>query len=113
MTINVQNIINSPFCVDTADGEKIYQLLYKAISEKRHVALSFKGIELVITAFLNIAVGKLYKDFDDKTIKEYLSKTDLLEAFESSWDKVIAGAPTYYSNQKEIEKNIDEIIEGD
>lgn len=112
-TINVYNIVNSPFCVDAADGEKIYNLLHKAISEKKHVNLSFKGIELVITAFLNIAVGKLYKDFDDNTIKTYLTKTDLSETFESSWEKVIAGAPIYYSNQKEIERNIDDIIEGE
>lgn len=112
-TINVYNIVNGPFCVDTADGEKIYSLLHKAISEQKHVNLSFKGIELVITAFLNIAVGKLYKDFDDATIKKYLIKTDLSEAFESSWDKVVTGAPIYYSNQKEIERNVDDIIEGE
>lgn len=110
-TINVQGIINSPFCVDVTDGEKIYDLLYRSIQEKQYINLSFKGIELVITAFLNVAIGKLYKDFDDKTIKEYLIKSDLDQSFESCWNKVILGAPKYYANKEALDKSIEKIIE--
>lgn len=112
IVLNVYSIINSPYCVDAADGEKIYELLFKSISEKKHVTLSFKGIELVITAFLNTAVGQLYRDFSDETIKMYLSKTDYKEEFESCWEKVISGAPVYYANREELESKMDEILEG-
>ena len=110
--ISVYNIVNSPFCVDAEDGLKIYELLHKAISEKKHVTVSFKGIELVITAFLNTAIGKLYEDFDQMTIDKYLDKIDLMDVFEPTWEKVVTGAPIYYKNRDGIEKDVDNIIEG-
>lgn len=109
-TINIKQIINSSFCVDVTDGDKIYTLLYKSIKEKQPVNLSFKGIELVITAFLNVAVGKLYKDFDTQTINEFLNKTDLDESFESCWNKVITGAPKYYAGKEKIDSEMKELI---
>jgi uncharacterized membrane protein len=96
--INVRTVINSPFCIDSADGQKIYELLHKALSEQKHVTLSFKGIILIITAFLNTAVGQLFKDFTD-------------EQFEPVWEKVMKGAPVFYAHQEEIENDIKEILE--
>ncbi|MDD2248024.1 MAG: STAS-like domain-containing protein [Proteiniphilum sp.] len=109
--INVRTVINSPFCIDSADGQKIYELLHKALSEQKHVTLSFKGIILIITAFLNTAVGQLFKDFTEEQIDNYLSKTELKEQFEPVWEKVMKGAPIFYAHQEEIENDIKEILE--
>lgn len=109
--INVRTVINSPFCIDSADGQKIYELLHKALSEKKHVTLSFRGIELLITAFLNTAVGQLFKDFNEEQIHSYLSKTDFNPQFEPVWDKVLKGAPVFYAHKEKIEKDIKEILE--
>lgn len=109
--IHVRTVINSPFCIDAADGQKIYELLHKALSGKKHVTLSFKGIDLLITAFLNTAVGQLFKDFTEEQVHSYLSKTDLNAGFEPVWDKVVKGAPVYYAHQDKIENDIKEIME--
>lgn len=109
--IQVRTVINSPFCIDAADGQKIYELLHKALTEKKAVTLSFKGIELLITAFLNTAVGQLFKDFTEEEINLYLSKTDLDVQFEPVWDKVITGAPIFYAHQEKMENDIKDVLE--
>lgn len=109
--INVRSVINSPFCIDAADGQKIYELLHKALSEKNRVTLSFKGIDLLITAFLNTAVGQLFRDFSEEEINTYLNKTDLNPGFEPVWDKVTRGAPIYYAQPDKVKKDIRDILE--
>lgn len=111
ITIEVRNAINTTYCIDVADGEKIYELLSKALKESRSVVLSFSGIELIITAFLNTAVGKLYKDFSEEFISKHLSVSNLQDDFLSVWDKVVEGAPRYYANKVLFDKNIREVIE--
>lgn len=104
--INIFNIINSPYCISDEDGQKIYILLHRAISEKRKVILSFKGIELVITAFLNAAIGQLFKDFSESEVGEFLDKCDFNEVFQPAWDKVMQGAPIYYANPEKTEQQL-------
>ena len=109
--INVRSVINSPFCIDAADGQKIYELLYKALAEKNEVTLSFKGITLLITAFLNTAVGQLFRDFTEEEINMYLKKIDLNPSYEIVWDKVTRGAPIYYAQPDKVKKDIRDILE--
>lgn len=111
ITIKIKDIINTTYCVDASDGEKIFALLKKALGEKKSVVLSFDDIELVITAFLNAAVGKLFGNFDEQFILSHLSTDNLTEDFQPVWDKVIEGAPKYYANKETFDKNISEIIE--
>jgi len=71
--IKIYSITGSEFCVEAEDGEKVFMLIYKALKEKKKVELSFQNVELLTTAFLNSAIGKLYKDFTEQEIKALLS----------------------------------------
>jgi len=86
-------------------------MVHKALDEKKYVILSFKDIKLLITAFLNTAIGQLYKDFSSDEIETYLSKIDFDPIFIPTWEKVVNGAPIYYSNPKKFESDISEIME--
>lgn len=109
--IKVRDKINTTYCVDASDGEKIFELSKKALDEKKKVVLSFDGIELVITAFLNAAVGKLYGVFSEEFILSHLSNSNMTDDFQTIWDKVTEGAPKYYANKEAFDKNISNIIE--
>lgn len=112
--INIYNVINSPFCIAPEDGQKIYNLIVAALKEEKKVQLSFLNISMVITAFLNEAIGVLYKDFDPEQINqiEYINVSDdLKEAFEASLDKVKTGAPIYYKHQAELDDATKQILE--
>lgn len=111
IVIKVKDIINTTYCVDASDGEKIFELTKKALDEDKKVVLSFDGIELVITAFLNTAIGKLYGIFDEERILSNLSNSDMTEDFQVIWDKVTDGAPKYYANKEAFDKNISKIVE--
>ena len=111
--INIFNVINSPFCIAPEDGHKIYELIVGALKEDKPVQLSFLNITMVITAFLNEAIGVLYKDFTPEMIDkvEYLDVSeDLKESFDASLDKVKSGAPIYYRHQQELDESTKNIL---
>lgn len=71
--LKIKNIINSPFCIASEDGEKVYNVIKKAFEQKDKVQLSFEGIEDLTSAFLNAAVGQLYNgDYQETYLKEML-----------------------------------------
>lgn len=111
--VNVFNVINSSFCISPEDGQKIYKLIAGALNDGKVVQLSFLNITMVITAFLNEAIGVLYKDFTQETIDkiEFIDiSEELKEAFYASLDKVKAGAPVYYNHQKQLEDATNNIL---
>lgn len=112
--INIYNVINSPFCIEPEAGQKVYNLIVAALKEDKKVQLSFLNITMVITAFLNEAIGVLYKDFDTTKIDqiEYINiSDDLKDSFEASLDKVKTGAPIYYKHQAELDDATQRILE--
>lgn len=112
--INIYNITNSPFCIAPEDGHKIYTLIAAALRNDKMVELSFLNITMVITAFLNEAIGVLYKDFSPKkidTIKYIDVSPDLQDVFNASLQKVKTGAPIYYQHQKQLDPSINKILE--
>ena len=74
--INIVSIIKNNVCVAPEDGEKVFQVILKALHEGKKVEISFKGIEDLTTLFLNVAIGKLYSEFRDEELKEKLSVVD-------------------------------------
>ncbi|MCL5126448.1 MAG: STAS-like domain-containing protein [Deltaproteobacteria bacterium] len=60
ITISFFEIVGSPLCVASDDGEKVYERIRKAIKQGRSVALSFMNITSLTSAFLNTAIGQLY-----------------------------------------------------
>lgn len=67
--INIKNIIKSQAADDNCKGNKVFESIKESCddsNEKRTIILDFDGIELVNTAFLNNAIGKLFdrKEFN-------------------------------------------------
>lgn len=59
--IIVKDIINSKIAINDEDGDKVFNIIKeKANKNLDPIILNFDGIDLVNTAFLNNAVGKLF-----------------------------------------------------
>ncbi len=109
--INIINIVGSPFCVEADDGQKIYNLIVKSFKEKKRVVLSFLNVELLTTAFLNTAVGQLYKDFSEDFIKEHLSVEEISQSGKVSLKRVVETAKLFYKNPELMEQSIKEVLD--
>lgn len=111
VTIHIVNTIGDVYGVEAEDGQKVFDLIIKAFNDKRKVMLSFQNIEMLTTAFLNTAVGQLYKDHSEGFIKENLKVEDISKSGKVALKRVVDTAKLYYKDPEALKRSIDEIIE--
>ncbi len=111
ITISIVNTIGDVYGVEAEDGQKVFQLIVKAFNDKRKVMLSFQNIEMLTTAFLNTAVGQLYKDHTEDFIKANLKVSDISGSGKVALKRVVDTAKLYYKDPEALKRSIDEITE--
>lgn len=111
ITINIVNTIGDVYGVEAEDGQKVFELIVRAFNDKKKVVLSFQNIEMLTTAFLNTAVGQLYKDHTEDFIKESLKVSDISESGKVALKRVVDTAKLYYKDPEALKRSIDEISE--
>jgi len=110
ITINVFNTVGNSFCVEADDGQKVYELIKKALSESKKVKISFQNIEMLTSAFLNTAVGQLYRDFNEEEIKQKLSVDQMQNDDKTLLKRVTNTAKLFYKDPERMQKSINEIM---
>ncbi len=113
VTIRAYNSIGGSLCTDPDDGEKVYVPVNKALQENKKVVLCFRNIELVTAAFLNVAVGQLFRDHDESFIENHLETTGLDEIDTGRLKDVKDTAILFYKDPERLQRSIDEIMEED
>ncbi len=98
--INVKDEIRNTIAMSTEDGKVLHEIIYRNLKESRKVELSFEGIDMLISHFLNESVGKLYEKFDnwdvlDKSIEYINIDSDDLELLK---EKVIPTAKNHFKD---------------
>lgn len=109
-TINIVNTVGDSFCVEAEDGQKVFEMIKKALAEKRKVTLSFLNIEMLTTAFLNTAVGQLYRDFPEDEIRENLKVENISQSGLVSLKRVVDTAKLYYKDPEAMQRSINDIM---
>lgn len=110
ISISVFNIVGNPFCVDAEDGHKVYAILQKALKEGKKVSISFQNVEMLTSAFLNTAIGQVYRDFNEETVKNSLSAEHLSPEDMSLLKRVTDTAKLYYKDPERLQKSINDIL---
>ena len=111
--IQIANIIGNVYAVESEEGQKVFELIKKAFEENRKVVLSFLNIEMITTAFLNTAIGQLYKDFSEQTVKERLQVEDISESGKVILKRVVDTAKLFYNDPdtfQRMQQSIQEIL---
>lgn len=108
--INVFNIVGNGICVEADDGEKVFTQVSTALKAEKKVILSFQNVEMLTSAFLNTAIGQLYRDFTEQHIKESLSVTQLEGTDRVLLKRVIDTAKIFYKDPARLEQSINEIM---
>lgn len=109
-TINIVNAIGDVYGVEANDGQKVYELVKKAMDSDHKVTLSFRNIEMLTTAFLNTAIGQLYKDYSEEQVKQHLQVTDISDSGKVALKRVVDTAKLFYSDPEALQRSIDDIL---
>ncbi len=111
ITINIVNTIGDVFGVEAEDGQEVFKLIIKAFGDKKKVMLNFQNIEMLTTAFLNTAIGQLYKDYSPEFIKENIELLNISESGKIALKRVVNTAKLFYKDPEALKRSIDEINE--
>lgn len=104
-------IVGSPLCVASSDGQKVYDRLSAALKEERNVTLSFNNVSTLTSAFLNAAIGQLYGTFSDKQIRALLKVRDMQPDDLALLKRVVETAKQYFKDPQKFDQAIREAME--
>lgn len=92
------------------EAEPLYEMEMNAFRAGQKVVLDFEGVEMLTTAFLNVIIGNLYKDYTSEELKLKLGLEHLDEATAIRIKKVTTNAKSFYNDEKDYSKVIEEVI---
>lgn len=102
----LKNILQHDTAITYEDGEKVYALIFQALTEEKKVILDFQGITLVIPAFLHAAIGELYKDFNSDFLNSHLILKNIEGTNKVILDMVIKYTKQYIADPEAFERAI-------
>lgn len=110
----IKDIINSELAVSTENGNKVFEIVNSHLQNKEKVELDFAGITIMITAFLNAAIGSLYskKEYTGEFLNEYLKLENVEKDDRVLFKDVIQRAKEYFADKESFEKNSNDAIYG-
>lgn len=106
ITISVFEIVGSPLCVASDDGQKVYDRLRVALIDEHKVKLSFHNVELLTSAFLNSAIGQLYGEFNEEKIRTLLDVKEITPSDIALLKRVISTAKEYFKAPRVFEQSL-------
>ncbi len=110
LVLSVFEIVGSPFCVASDDGQKVFERIAAAMKEKRAVSLSFHNIQSLTSAFLNAAIGQLYGSFTEDQIRAQLKVRDIQPDDLALLKRVVETAKEYFRNPNRINGVVREVL---
>ena len=76
LSLSVFEVIGNPLAVASDDGQKVFDRISVGLKEGKTVALSFRNVKSITSAFLNAAIGQLYGKFSEEIIRAQLKVLD-------------------------------------
>lgn len=110
--IKVFDVIKSDTAVSASDGNLVFIEIDKQISENNIVELDFSNIHILITAFLNAAIGQLYSKYEGDQLNKFLKLSNVADEDKILFKKVVERAKEYFANKKGFEDSANDVIYG-
>ena len=112
VVIKINDYVTLNQGITSEEGEPIYKLIIDAFSKNEEVTLNFKGITFLTTAFLNVVIGALYKDYNSQQLQEKLHIKNINAETAARVKKVTDNAKLFYSNEAKFNETVDSSIYG-
>ena len=97
--IKIVDIIKSEFAVSPEDGDLIYNLISKNIKNEDLICIDFDGVDITTTAFLNNAIGTLYKEFNTDILNKFITMNNISDSDLALVKKVIDRAKLTFTDE--------------
>lgn len=110
ITVQVFDIIGGPLCVSAGDGQRLHDKIAPLLKAGTPVTLSFERVDILISAFLNAAVGQLYGEFSEERIRELLSVRHLAADDLDILSRVVENAKLYFSRPEDFDRAWEEEV---
>jgi len=108
--VKIHDIIDKNIAISTEDGKKVFEILKNEIERSESdIVVSFKGIDMLISHFLNESIGELYSYFSTSKwdILDNIKYIDIDEDdLELLQKKVIPNYKGDLKKQQEIQKKV-------
>lgn len=102
--------IQNTSAVSTEDGNKIFNRIDSEFQKGNQVILNFSNIKLLISAFLNAAIGQLYSKYKSNYLNANLSIVNLSNDDLLILKKVIERAKEYFLDRDAFEGTVNNEI---
>lgn len=99
--------------VTPEEGMPIGNRIHDSISKGEAVVLDFGRMGLITTAFLNVVIGVLYKDFSSENLKKLLTFEGLTDDIAMRIKRVTDNAKLFYENPEKFQADVDSAIYGE
>ena len=100
-------------CVSSSDGQRLHDKIAPLLEEGTPVVLSFERVDILISAFLNAAVGQLYGKLPEDRIRELISVRDLAADDLYMLSRVVDNAKLYFSRPEDFDRAWEEEVGDD
>ncbi len=104
VTVSVYDVVGGSLCVSADDGRRLHDKILPLLRQGTLVVLSFERVELMISAFLNAAIGQLYGELSYESVDDLLSATDLSSDDVDVWQQVIENAKVYFERPEDLDR---------
>jgi len=108
--LSVFEIVGSPLCVASDDGQKIHDRIAPALKERRRVNVSFLNVTSITSAFLNAAIGQLYGEFSEDAIRASLHVTDMEQDDLALLKRVVDTAKAYFKDREGFNRAVSKVL---
>ncbi|MBI2350930.1 MAG: STAS-like domain-containing protein [Deltaproteobacteria bacterium] len=110
ITLSIFEVVGSPLCVASDDGQRVHDRIAAALKEGSNVAVSFLNVSSLTSAFLNAAIGQLYGSFTENQIRSRLTVKDIQPDDLALLKRVVETAKQYFKDPKRFNKAVQDAV---
>lgn len=109
--IMVFEVVGNGICVSSDDGQKVHDQIAAALREGKKIKVSFLNVESLTSAFLNAAIGQLYGEFSEGTIRAALAVAEMEQEDLALLKRVVETAKEYFNAPERFKKAREDALE--
>lgn len=104
INLRVADIIGSPLCISAEDGQKVFDKMESLLKSGQQITISFERVTMLISLFLNVAIGQLYGSFTEEQVRALVKVDGLAEDDLEMLKRVVDNAKKYYANASNFDE---------